>query len=210
MARQTTTTRISTFLVRSLIHDFPKRSMTALARADIPVAGPSKSLSKPLLPEHRIQVLLLHANDLAFAPKISERPSNGAVDKKGRGSSTTGCARSAQAVTARRRNGGSIERRRCRSARAARRFAGAKAGPIRANVQHHGAERRAIANGIASSRHHHAQPTPRRRQPTGRSAHRGRQATGARQSTPRGVDWWYAYRHSARQRHDRRRQRRGH
>jgi hypothetical protein len=46
MARQTTTTMISTFLVRSLIHDFPKRSMIALARADISVAGhqiPSKA-----------------------------------------------------------------------------------------------------------------------------------------------------------------------
>src|SRR5258705_9629194 len=70
MARQTTTTRISTFLVRSLIHDFPKR---ALARAVIPVAGPSKSPSKPLLPEHRIQVLLLHANDLVFRAKKSPK-----------------------------------------------------------------------------------------------------------------------------------------
>jgi len=33
------------------------------------VAGPSKSPSKPLLPEHRIQVLLLPANDLVFRAK---------------------------------------------------------------------------------------------------------------------------------------------
>jgi hypothetical protein len=65
MARQTTTTIISTFLVRSLIHDFPRRSMTALAALVFPWRG-HQIPSKPLLPEHRIQVLLLRANDMAF------------------------------------------------------------------------------------------------------------------------------------------------
>ena len=65
MARQTTTTMISTFLVRSLIHDFPKRSMIALARADTSVAGPSNP-QQGHLAEHQRLVLLLRANDLGF------------------------------------------------------------------------------------------------------------------------------------------------
>ncbi len=78
MARQTTTTMISTFLVRSLIHDFPKRSTIALAVPVFPSPG-HQIPQQGHLAEHQRLVLLLRANDLAFRAK-----SNGAVDKKGR------------------------------------------------------------------------------------------------------------------------------
>jgi len=88
MARQTTTAMISTFLVRSLIYDFPKRSMIALVcpydRFGVPryFRGRTIKSQQSHLAEHQRLVLLLRANDLRLRAKNLRKTFNRSTEDR--------------------------------------------------------------------------------------------------------------------------------